>query len=62
MPVQKDELLAKIGQISELARHTRDELPSRLAKERLDLIIALVAYLTTGIGMKSGSGGHYSGR
>jgi hypothetical protein len=38
MPVTKDELLNKLGQIQEQAQMTLDELPMRLAKDRLRLI------------------------
>jgi hypothetical protein len=47
-PVQrKDEILAKLEQIQEQAQLTLDELPLRLAKDRLRLIIGLARYLST---------------
>jgi len=51
MPVTKDELLNKLGQIQEQAQMTLDELPVRLAKDRLRLIIGLAKYLTTAVNM-----------
>jgi hypothetical protein len=51
MPVTKDELLNKLGQIQEQAQMTLDELPMRLAKDRLRLIIGLAKYLTTAVNM-----------
>lgn len=51
MPVTKDELLSKLGQIQEQAQMTLDELPMRLAKDRLRLIIGLAKYLTTAVNM-----------
>ena len=48
---RKDELLAKLGQIQEQAQLTLDELPLRLAKDRLRLIIGLARYLTTAVEM-----------
>lgn len=51
MPVTKDELLNKLGQIQEQAQMTLDELPMRLAKDRLRLIIGLSKYLTTAVNM-----------
>jgi hypothetical protein len=49
--VTKDELLNKLGQIQEQAQMTLDELPMRLAKDRLRLIIGLAKYLTTAVNM-----------
>lgn len=46
---RKDEILAKLEQIQEQAQLTLDELPLRLAKDRLRLIIGLARYLTTTI-------------
>jgi hypothetical protein len=46
MPVTKDELLNKLGQIQEQAQMTLDELPMRLR-----LIIGLSKYLTTAVNM-----------
>lgn len=43
----KNEILAKLEQIQEQAQLTLDELPLRLAKDRLRLIIGLARYLTT---------------
>ena len=51
MPVAKDELLNKLGQIQEQAQMTLDELPMRLAKDRLRLIIGLTKYLQTAVNM-----------
>jgi hypothetical protein len=51
MPVTRDELLNKLGQIQEQAQMTLDELPMRLAKDRLRLIIGLTKYLTTAVNM-----------
>ena len=47
MPVSKEELLNKLAQIQEQAQMTLDELPMRLAKDRLRLIIGLTKYLAT---------------
>jgi hypothetical protein len=44
---RKKEILAKLEQIQEQAQLTLDELPLRLAKDRLRLIIGLARYLTT---------------
>ena len=41
------EILAKLAQIQEQAQLTLDELPLRLAKDRLRLIIGLTRYLST---------------
>ena len=49
---RKDEILAKLGQIQEQAQLTLDELPLRLAKDRLRLIIGLARYLSTTIDME----------
>jgi hypothetical protein len=46
---RKDEILAKLEQIQEQAQLTLDELPLRLAKDRLRLIIGLARYLSTSI-------------
>ena len=46
---RKDEILAKLQQIQEQAQMTLDELPLRLAKDRLRLIIGLARYLSTTI-------------
>ena len=46
---RKDEILAKLEQIQEQAQLTLDELPLRLAKDRLRLIIGLARYLSTTI-------------
>ncbi len=43
----KEEILAKLEQIREQAQLTLDELPVRLAKDRLRLIIGLTRYLST---------------
>jgi len=43
----KQEILAKLTQIQEQAQLTLDELPLRLAKDRLRLIIGLARYLST---------------
>jgi hypothetical protein len=44
---RKDEILTKLSQIQEQAQLTLDELPLRLAKDRLRLIIGLARYLST---------------
>ena len=44
---RKEEMLAKLAQIQEQAQLTLDELPLRLAKDRLRLIIGLSRYLST---------------
>ena len=44
---RKQEILAKLEQIQEQAQLTLDELPLRLAKDRLRLIIGLARYLGT---------------
>jgi hypothetical protein len=44
---RKNEILAKLAQIQEQAQLTLDELPLRLAKDRLRLIIGLARYLST---------------
>jgi hypothetical protein len=44
---RKNEILAKLTQIQEQAQLTLDELPLRLAKDRLRLIIGLARYLST---------------
>lgn len=41
------ELLRKLDQIEQQAKLTLDEFPKHLTKERLRMIIALVAYLKT---------------
>ena len=46
---RKDEILAKLKQIEEQAQLTLDELPLRLAKDRLRLIIGLARYLSTSV-------------
>jgi len=51
MRVTKEELLNKLGQIQEQAQMTLDELPMRLAKDRLRLIIGLTKYLATAVNM-----------
>jgi hypothetical protein len=48
----KEEILAKLRQIQEQAQLTLDELPLRLAKDRLRLIIGLARYLSTAIDME----------
>ena len=48
---RKDEILAKLKQIEEQAQLTLDELPLRLAKDRLRLIIGLTRYLSTTVDM-----------
>jgi hypothetical protein len=49
---RKDEILAKLEQIQEQAQLTLDELPLRLAKDRLRLIIGLARYLSTTIDVR----------
>jgi hypothetical protein len=44
---RKREILTKLEQIQEQAQLTLDELPLRLAKDRLRLIIGLARYLAT---------------
>ena len=51
MPVSKEELLNKLAQIQEQAQMTLDEMPMRLAKDRLRLIIGLTKYLATAVNM-----------
>jgi hypothetical protein len=46
---RKNEILTKLEQIQEQAQLTLDELPLRLAKDRLRLIIGLARYLSTTI-------------
>lgn len=48
---RKEEILAKLEQIQEQAQLTLDELPLRLAKDRLRLIIGLARYLSTAVDM-----------
>ncbi len=47
-----EEILAKLQQIQEQAQLTLDELPLRLAKDRLRLIIGLARYLSTTIDVR----------
>jgi hypothetical protein len=54
MRCTKDELLNKLSQIQEQAQMTLDELPMRLAKDRLRLIIGLSKYLSTAVSMNPG--------
>jgi hypothetical protein len=51
IPLDNDELLAKLAQIQEQAQLTLDELPQRLAKERLRLIIGLARYLQNAVAL-----------
>jgi hypothetical protein len=46
---RKAEILGKLEQIQEQAQLTLDELPLRLAKDRLRLIIGLARYLSTAV-------------
>jgi hypothetical protein len=48
---RKREILAKLEQIQDQAQLTLDELPLRLAKDRLRLIIGLARYLSTAVEM-----------
>jgi hypothetical protein len=48
---RKQEILTKLEQIQEQAQLTLDELPLRLAKDRLRLIIGLARYLSTTVEM-----------
>jgi hypothetical protein len=48
---RKSEILAKLEQIQDQAQLTLDELPLRLAKDRLRLIIGLARYLSTAVEM-----------
>ena len=50
----KKEILAKLQQIQEQAQLTLDELPVRLAKDRLRLIIGLARYLSTAVDVNWG--------
>ncbi len=54
MPIDEQELLHKLEQIREQAEMTLHELPARLAKDRLRLIIGLAKYLQTSIEMQAG--------
>jgi len=45
----EEEMLEKLKQIEEQARMTLNELPLRLAKDRLKLVIGLAQYMQTGI-------------
>ena len=45
----KKEILVKLQQIQEQAQLTLDELPVRLARDRLRLIIGLARYLSTSL-------------
>jgi hypothetical protein len=45
----EEEMLEKLKQIEEQARMTLHELPLRLAKDRLKLVIGLARYMRTGI-------------
>jgi hypothetical protein len=45
----EEEMLEKLKQIEEQARMTLNELPRRLAKDRLKLVIGLAQYMRTGI-------------
>lgn len=49
---RKDEILTKLEQIQEQAQLTLDELPLRLAKDRLRLIIGLARYLQTAVDVR----------
>lgn len=49
---RKNEILAKLKQIEEQAQLTLDELPLRLAKDRLRLIIGLARYLSTAVDVR----------
>jgi hypothetical protein len=48
-PMTEEEMLEKLKQIEEQARMTLNELPRRLAKDRLRLVIGLAQYMQTGI-------------
>jgi hypothetical protein len=45
----EEEMLEKLKQIEEQARMTLNELPLRLAKDRLKLVIGLAQYMQTAI-------------
>lgn len=45
----EEEMLEKLKQIEDQARMTLNELPLRLAKDRLKLVIGLAQYMRTGI-------------
>ena len=47
--MKDEEMLEKLKQIEEQARMTLNELPLRLAKHRLKLVIGLAQYMRTGI-------------
>lgn len=51
VPLDNDELLAKLAQIQEQAQLTLEELPQRLAKERVRLIIGLARYLQNAVAL-----------
>ncbi|HJV10838.1 MAG TPA: hypothetical protein VJ690_04990 [Burkholderiales bacterium] len=51
---RKHEFLAKLEQIQEQAQLTLEELPLRLAKDRLRLIIGLARYLQTELQLGAG--------
>ena len=55
IPLDNDELLAKLAQIQEQAQLTLEELPQRLAKERLRLIIGLARYLQNAVALGTNS-------
>jgi hypothetical protein len=48
-PMTEEEMLEKLKQIEEQARMTLNELPLRLAKHRLKLLIGLAQYMQTAI-------------
>ena len=58
---RKQEILQKLAQIEEQAQLTLDELPLRLAKDRLRLIIGLARYLSTSVEMSREASGAASG-
>jgi hypothetical protein len=53
VPLDNDELLAKLAQIQEQAQLTLEDLPQRLAKERLRLIIGLARYLQNAVALRA---------
>jgi len=58
---RKQEILQKLAQIEEQAQLTLDELPLRLAKDRLRLIIGLARYLSTSVEMSRAASAAPSG-
>ena len=53
--METEELLSKLDLIEEQARHTLDEFPVHLAKERQRMIIALVKHIRWALADSSSS-------